>query len=127
MTKIEKEVSTKKEEIPLQDEEMVKININELYKFDPKDMTPDISIVRYSNMAYIQVTGRDVYIDFLEMPGIKKEGKVLLNGTRIYMSFVAAKSLAEALLGVLEQVHSGGRMEKYISKDEKQEESNKLV
>lgn len=127
MTKIEKEVSTKKEEIPPQDEEMVKININELYKFDPKDMTPDISIVRYSNMAYIQVTGRDVYIDFLEMPGIKKEGKVLLNGTRIYMSFVAAKSLAEALLEVLEQVHSGGRMEKYISKDEKQEESNELV
>jgi hypothetical protein len=35
------------------------------------------------------------------------------------MSFVAAKSLAEALLGVLEQVHSGGKMEKYLSKDEK--------
>jgi hypothetical protein len=119
MTKIEKEESTTKEEIPLKDEEMVKIDIGELYKFDPKDITPDISIVRYSNIAYIQVTQRDVYIDFLEMPGIKKEGKVLLNGTRIYMSFVAAKSLAEALLGVLEQVHSVGKMEKYLSRDEK--------
>lgn len=119
MTKIEPKESTTKEEIPLKDEEMVKIDIRELYKFDTKDITPDISIVRYSNMAYIQITQRDVYIDFLEMPGIRKEGKVLLNGTRVYMSFVAAKSLAESLLGVLEQVHSSGKMEKYLSKDEK--------
>ena len=119
MTKIQQKESTTKEEIPLKDEEMVKIDIRELYKFDTKDITPDISIVRYSNMAYIQITQRDVYIDFLEMPGIRKEGKVLLNGTRIYMSFVAAKSLAESLLGVLEQVHSSGKMEKYLSKDEK--------
>lgn len=118
MTKDVKEEDTAKEE------GAIKIDIKEIYKFDPKDITPDISVVRYSNLAYIQVTHRDVYIDFLEMPGIKKDGKILLNGTRIYMSFVAAQKLAEALQGILEQVHSRGEMEKYLSKEEKEEKSN---
>ncbi len=104
-----------KEEVP------ITVDLRELYKFEPKDIIPDISMVRYSNLAYIQITRRDVYIDFLEMPGIKKDGKVLLNGTRIYMSFVAAQKLAETLQGILEQVDSRGEMEKYLSKKEKEE------
>lgn len=94
----------------------ITVDLRELYKFEPKDIIPDISMVRYSNLAYIQITHRDVYIDFLEMPGIKKDGKVLLNGTRIYMSFVAAQKLAETLQGILEQVHSRGEMEMYVGK-----------
>src|SRR5574341_549548 len=94
----------------------ITVDLRELYKFEQKDIIPDISIVRYSNLAYIQITHRDVYIDFLEMPGIKKDGKVLLNGTRIYMSFAAAQKLAETLQGILEQVDSRGEMEKFISK-----------
>jgi len=98
----------------------VLIDLGEIYRFDPEDIVPDISAVHYSNLAYIQATHRDVYIDFLQMPGIKKDDKVLLDGTRIYMSHVAAKKLAEALQGILEQVYSRGDMEMYVSaeKDE---------
>jgi len=89
------------------------INFNEIYRFDPKDIVPDITVSRYSNMAYIQVTQRDVYIDFLELPGIKRDGKMVVNGTRIYMSHVAAQKLAEALGTVLDQVHTKGGMERF--------------
>lgn len=110
------------EEEKASDEEAksVLIDLGELYRFNPKDVVPDISAVHYSNLAFIQVTHRDVYIDFLQMPGIKKDDKVLLDGTRIYMSHVAAKKLVEALEGILEQVYSRGDMEMYVSaeKDE---------
>jgi hypothetical protein len=92
------------------------INFNEIYRFDPKDIVPDITVSRYSNMAYIQVTQRDVYIDFLELPGIKKDQKMMVNGTRIFMSHIAAQRLAEALGGVLAQVHEKGGMERFAPK-----------
>lgn len=117
----EKQEELIKEEKASAKEGSIMVDVRELYKFEPKDIIPDISIVRYSNLAYIQITHRDVYIDFLEMPGIKKDGKMLLNGTRIYMSFVAAQKLAETLQGILEQVDSRGEMEKYLSKKEKEE------
>jgi hypothetical protein len=89
------------------------MNFNEIYKFEPQDIVPDITVSRYSNVAYIQVTQRDVYIDFLEMPGIKRDGKMMVNGTRIYMSHVAAQQLAGALGNVLNQVHMRGDMERF--------------
>ena len=125
MTEEEKEEELIKEEkASAKEEELITVDLKELYKFQPKDIIPDISIVRYSNLAYIQITHRDVYIDFLEMPGIKKDGKVLLNGTRIYMSFVAAQKLANTLQGILDQFHSRGDMETYLSKEEKEEKSS---
>ncbi len=100
------------------------IDLRKIYSYKPEDLKPDISIVRYSNLAYINITQRDVHIDFLEMPGIVKDNNVLLNGTRIYMSHVAAQKLAERLLETLEQVHSVGKMEKYISIEKTEKESN---
>jgi hypothetical protein len=93
----------------------VQFDIAQMYAFDPRDATPDITVVRYSNLAYVQVTPRDVYIDFLEMPGVKRDGGVAVNGTRVYMSFVAAKRLSEVLAGILEQVHDKGAMEQYAT------------
>lgn len=112
------------EKTPVQEKDSITVDLRELYKFEQKDLVPDISIVRYSNLAYIQITHRDVYIDFLEVPGIKKDGKVLLNGTRIYMSFAGAQKLAETLQELLEQVDSRGGIEKYISRKEKKEKSS---
>ncbi len=120
----EKNKDSNKEEEVLEKKGLIKIDLQKMYSFESKDLVPDITIVRYSNFAYIQTTARDVYIDFLEMPGIKKDGKVLANGTRIYMSHVAAQRLAEALSGVLEQVHSRGEMEIYKQEKEKAEKES---
>ncbi len=124
MTEEKEEEFIKEEKASTKEVESIAIDLRELYKFEQKDIIPDISIVRYSNLAYIQITHRDVYIDFLEVPGIKKDGKVLLNGTRIYMSFAGAQKLAETLQELLEQVDSRGGIEKYISRKEKKEKSN---
>lgn len=119
MNNEKKALLTKEGEVSGKEREDVTFDLEKMYSFDPKDAVPEISPIRYSNLAYIHVSQSDVYIDFLEMPGVKREGKVLVPGTRIYMSHAAAQKLAEALGGILEKVNSGEGMEKYVSKEER--------
>ncbi|MBE0516001.1 MAG: DUF3467 domain-containing protein [Methanophagales archaeon] len=93
-------------------------DLKQMYSFDPKEAVPDISLIRYSNLAYINVSHRDVHIDFLEMPGIKKEGKMYIPGTRIYMTHAAAQRLVQALGAILEDLAAKGIMEKYQEKEQ---------
>ena len=90
------------------DKQAVTIDLADLYKFNPEDLVADIKTSAYSNLAYVQVTHRDVVIDFFEMPGTKKDGKMVLPGTRVFMSFAAAQRLSEALAGILEKAHRDG-------------------
>jgi hypothetical protein len=89
------------------------MDLEEMYKYDVKDLVPEINHTRYSNLAYIHVSHRDVFIDFLEMPGTKKDGKMVISGTRIYMSHVAAEKMAKALDGILQKSHKDNAMEKF--------------
>ncbi|KAF1074800.1 DUF3467 domain-containing protein [Methanogenium sp. MK-MG] len=101
--------------------ESMTIDISEMYAYKKEDLMTDISSSAYSNLAYVQVTHRDLYIDFLEMPGIKKDdGKMHIKGTRIYMSHSAAQKLSKALSGILKTVHSDGGMECYNPEDEQE-------
>lgn len=110
------------------DMESVTIDISEMYKYKKEDMMTDISSSAYSNLAYVQATQRDLYIDFLEMPGIKKEdGKMHIKGTRIYMSHSAAQKLSIALSGILKKVHMDGEMEFYSPDEEKSQELSTKV
>jgi len=93
------------------DDIRVGIDLKEMYRFEAKDMAPEITVSRYSNLAYVQVSPRDVYIDFLEMPGVKRDGKVAVNGTRVYMSHVAAQRLGEVLQQTLRKVVRDGGIE----------------
>ncbi|WP_342770795.1 MULTISPECIES: DUF3467 domain-containing protein [unclassified Methanoculleus] len=90
------------------------IDLRELYRFEPEELQLDITRSSYSNLAYVQVAHRDVCIDFLEMPGIRRDGRMLINGTRVYMSHAAAQKLAEALSGILEKVNTEEGMERYV-------------
>ncbi|MCK4270420.1 MAG: DUF3467 domain-containing protein [Methanogenium sp.] len=101
------------------DAKSMTIDISEMYKYNTEDLMTDISSSAYSNLAYVQATHRDLYIDFLEMPGIKKDdGKMHIKGTRIYMSHSAAQKLSKALSGILKTVHSDGGMEFYTPEDD---------
>lgn len=104
----------------------VTIDMANLYKFEAEDLVADIKTSAYSNLAFIQVTHRDVFIDFFEMPGMKKDGKMVMPGTRVYMSFAAAQRLSEALTGILEKAHKDGGMEQYIAGGTKQEISTRV-
>ena len=108
------------------DKQAVTIDLADLYKFNPEDLIADIKTSAYSNLAYVQVTHRDVVIDFFEMPGTKKDGKMVLPGTRVFMSFAAAQRLSEALAGILEKAHRDGGMEQYIAGRTKQDISTKV-
>ena len=83
------------------------IDLTGAYRHDAGELVTDISVSRYSNLAYIQVSPRDVCIDFLEMPGIRKNGKTVVGGARIHMSHEAARKLAEVLGDALEKARKG--------------------
>ncbi|MFA7304153.1 MAG: DUF3467 domain-containing protein [Methanoregula sp.] len=89
------------------------LDVGRMYEFKPEDMTPEIKTSAYSNVAYITCSNRDIFIDFLEIPGIKREGKMMVSGTRIYMSHAAAQQLAVRLGQVLEGSCQRGEMESY--------------
>jgi len=116
-------VITAKDENPRDTIEELTFDLREMYRLDPKDAVPDISHMHYSNLAFIHVSNRDVYIDFLEMPGVKKEGKVLIPGIRIFLTHAAAQKLAEALNRTLETVSAKGDFEKFGVKEEKKIET----
>jgi hypothetical protein len=87
------------------------IDVGRMYQFKPEEMMPDIKTSSYSNVSYLTCTNRDVFIDFLEMPGIKKDGKMMIPATRVYMSHSAAQQLAAKLTEILEGSYQRGEME----------------
>jgi len=87
-----------------------------IYHLDYNKAIPNIKMTTYSNLAYIQVSQRDVYIDFLSMPGYRNDDKVMIDSVRVYMSYAAAQSLSEVLNKILKDIHSKGLMEQYKSK-----------
>ncbi len=123
-------MTVKKREVAIEEDasgeqtETITIDLKRIYSFDPKDIVPDISAIHYSNLAYVQVSHSDVCVDFLEMPGIKRDGKVFVTGTRIYMSHAAAQKLAEVLGETLERVHTQRGMEKYHGEEDRKTKSD---
>jgi len=86
------------------------IDIGYLYKSEPEDLILNILSTHYSNLTYMQVAQREVILDFLELPGIKKDERMVVNGVRIYMSHVAALALAEKLGKLLEKAYLDGKI-----------------
>jgi hypothetical protein len=94
----------------------VSLDIGKWYQFNPEDLEIDVTSVHYANNSFIQVMGQDVFIDFISLPGTKKDGKMVADATRIYMTHVQAKKMLDALNGVLETTYKAGRMEVYPPK-----------
>jgi hypothetical protein len=91
----------------------VPVDFGRMYRFSPDEMCPEVRASAYANVSYITCTNRDVFIDFLEMPGVKKDGKMMIPATRIYLSHSAAQQLAAKLSEILEGSYQRGEMEFY--------------
>ena len=89
------------------------IDIRDMYKFEPEDLAVDILATYYSNLAYIQVSPRDVIIDFLGLPGEKKDDKMIVSGARVFMSHVSAQRLVESLGKLLQTSYENGQIETF--------------
>jgi hypothetical protein len=95
---------------------IVSLEIGKCYQFKPEDFEVNVTNANYANTSFIQVMGQDVFIDFMALPGIKRDGKMVADATRIYMTHVQAKKLVDTLGAVLENTYQAGRMEKYPPK-----------
>lgn len=91
----------------------VSIDLSSSYHIENTPAVMDIEQVYYSNLATVNVSHRDVFIDFLQVPGIKRDDTLHLPGVRVFMSYASAQKLAEALSKVLEKAHADGGMEQY--------------
>lgn len=87
------------------------IDFRNLYQMNPENLSINVTSTWYSNLAYIQVTQRDVMIDFLQMPGAKRNEENVIEATRIYMTHAAAQKMVLSLKALLEKVYKDGEME----------------
>jgi|LAHT01.1.fsa_nt_gb hypothetical protein len=106
-------INPKQNQDESKDGKTITIDFGTLYKFNPEDMNIDITDTFYTNHAYIQVMSRDAFIDFLQIPGIKKDGVMHVNGIRIYLTHAHAKKLAKSILSVVDNAHKEGKLESY--------------
>jgi hypothetical protein len=105
----------------------LEIDIGTLYTFDKKDLVLNINEENYSNLAYVQITQRDAKIDFLRMPGLKKDGKMVVSGIRVFMTHSAAQKMALAILSTLKKVDADGEIEEYDQKIEENYKPSRVV
>lgn len=67
--------------------------------------------VSYANLAFIQVSSRDVFIDFTQAPGDPQGSEIFVRMIRIYLPHTAAKSLGEVIGRILEKAKKAGQIE----------------
>jgi len=97
-------------------DQVLSVDLGKCYQFKPEDFEIEVTSEHYSNNSFIQVMNQDVFIDFMRIPGVKKDGKMVASATRIFMTHVQAAKLARTLQSVLQSTHEAGRMETYPPK-----------
>lgn len=100
----------------MEKDQTLSVDLGKCYQFKPEDFEIEVTSVHYSNNSFIQVMNQDVFVDFMQIPGVKKDGKMVANATRVYMTHVQAAKLARTLQSVLQSTHEAGRMETYPQK-----------
>lgn len=101
----------------------ITVDLNDLYKIEPGNTILNMSESFYSNLAVANVSNADIRIDFLQVPGINKDGKSIIDARRIVLSHGVAQRLAEILINTLEKAYESGKMDQYIPADNSDEES----
>ncbi|MBP7070422.1 MAG: DUF3467 domain-containing protein [Methanothrix sp.] len=99
----------------------IKIDLNDLYKTDLSNMTLNLPESFYSNLAITNVSNADIRIDFLQVPGLNKDGKSVIEARRILLPHSVAQKLAALLLGALEKAYNEGKIEQYMPTDNSDE------
>lgn len=102
----------------------ISLDMEEYYQVKQKELSLDISRIRYSNHQIVQSGNSDIYVDFLEMPGIRKDEKWVIEGTRIYLPPKIAKGLARALLRAVNDVIEELNISEAAEETEDVEEEN---
>jgi len=70
-----------------------------------EEIIPNILLTRYSNAVNIQASNNDVALDFMALPPMQRDGKLFLDGVRIYLTHEQARLLADLINTTLEKVN----------------------
>jgi hypothetical protein len=95
------------------EDEVISLNIKDMYNYDPKKVKASIVSTHYSNQAWLQVNQRDVVIDLLQIPGFPDGENTTIPAARIYLTHSHAQKLANLILNTLKNLHEKDRLEKY--------------
>ncbi len=68
-----------------------------------KEPETNIFLSRYCNSVNIQASNNDIALDFMELPGIPRDGKQVVEGVRVYMTHEHARLMAELILKTFEK------------------------
>ena len=79
----------------------------------------NIIMTRYSNAVNIQASNNDIALDFMALPGFQRDGKIVLEGVRVYMTHEQAHLLANLIETGIQKVN--GETRKSERKGEKKE------
>ena len=77
-----------------------------------KDPVSHIILTRYCNFVNIQASTNDVALDFMELPGIPRDGKQVVEGVRVYMTHDHARFMADAISSALQEKSNENSNEK---------------
>ena len=77
--------------------------LNDLNRIKWDDVEIDIVQEVFSNYQYYQLGSGIMYIDFLTLPGIAREGKTHINGFRVHLTIKNAKNLIENIHEFIEK------------------------
>lgn len=99
------------------DEEVITLNVRDMYDYDPKKVKAKIVSTHYSNQAWIQINHRDVVLDFLQIPGYPENDSITVPAARIYLTHSHAQKMANLILNILKDLDKKDRLEKYESED----------
>ncbi|MCA1917283.1 DUF3467 domain-containing protein [Methanospirillum hungatei] len=67
-----------------------------------KDPITNIILTRYCNSVNIQASINDVALDFMELPGVPRDGKQVVEGVRV-LTHEHARLMAELLAKTLDK------------------------
>ena len=93
--------------------QQLRLDPSVLYHYDSAQPELRVESSHYSNFAIVVTGGRDIMIDFLQVPGNPTEGRTIIPSTRIFLNHVNAQKLAEAIIAGLRKAHDDGNMEQY--------------
>lgn len=77
-----------------------------------KEPIANIILSRYCNSVNIQASNNDMALDFMELPGIPRDGKQVIEGVRVYMTHEHARLMANAILSTLEERNNENNKDK---------------
>jgi hypothetical protein len=91
----------------------LQLDLASLYKIDPAQTVLEMVGTHHANHVMVQLLQRDIYLDFLAIPGIIRDGKHSVQAFRIQLSHQTAYQLMTALQQMMSQARSGDIIERF--------------